>query len=52
MGTTLDAPDDQPVTDITVAGTDLSFNGPWPEKTDPEPPPETWGEWLEKVIGA
>jgi hypothetical protein len=52
MADTLDAPEDHPVADITVAGTDLTFVGPHPEKADPERPPETWGEWLEKVIGA
>ena len=52
MGATMDAPEDQPVTEIIVAGADLSFVGPWPEKADPPPPEQTWGEWLEKAIGA
>ena len=51
MGETLDAPEEHPVTDITVAGTDLTFVGPHPEKADPEPAGQTWGEWLESVIG-
>lgn len=51
MGETLDAPEEHPQTDITVEGTGLTFTGPWPEKADPEPPEQTWGEWLESVIG-